>query len=193
MTTPIYLPGRIWQANSFIFDNVLFDAGINAERITPYKKQITKIILTHGHFDHIVHAQEIADICGAEIFISAEDYAFLSDPALSLCTHFGSSQPKADAKILHDGDVIEGFTVYHTPGHTRGSICLHRDDTLVAGDTVFPAGSYGRTDLPTGNDKDMKVSLRRLNELQVDSLWCGHGSPIEHDAQKHLQLSLKNV
>ena len=43
MTTPIYLPGRVWQANSYIFDNLLIDAGVNTDRIIPYKNQITKI------------------------------------------------------------------------------------------------------------------------------------------------------
>ncbi|HJJ47216.1 MAG TPA: MBL fold metallo-hydrolase, partial [Methanocorpusculum sp.] len=143
--------------------------------------------------DHIVHAQEIADICGADIFIGVEDYAFLSDPALSLCAHFGSAQPKVNASILYDGDVIEGFTVYHTPGHTCGSVCLYRENTLVGGDTVFPTGLYGRTDLPTGNDAEMQSSLQRLNELHVDSIWCGHGKPIAEGAQKHLKLSLENV
>lgn len=193
MTTPVYLPGRVWQANSYIFDNLLIDAGVNTDRIIPYKNQITKIILTHGHYDHIVHAQEIADLCDAEIFIGAEDNEFLTNPSLSLCGHFGSGQPKVNASLLHNGDVIEGFTVYHTPGHTRGSICLYRENTLISGDTVFPFGSYGRTDLPTGNDEEMRLSLQRLNELTVESLWCGHGEPLVSGAQKHLQQSLKNV
>lgn len=193
MLSPLFLPGRIWQANSYIFGPLLIDAGIDASRILPYRDQITKIVLTHGHFDHLVHAKEIAELCDAELFIGEYDYEFLTDPALSLAGHFGAEQPVLDAHTLKDGDTIEGFTVYHTPGHTRGSICLFRDGCLVSGDTVFPEGSYGRTDLPTGSPEDIRSSLQRIATLPVESLYCGHGEPVPEGAMDHVLLSAGNV
>lgn len=193
MITPIILPGRTWQANSYIVGSILVDAGIDSNRIVPYAEQITKIVLTHGHFDHIVHAKEIAELCNAEIFIGEYDYEFLKNPTLSLSGLFGASQSVFEANILKDGDIIDGFTVYHTPGHTRGSICLFKEGCLICGDTVFPEGSYGRTDFPTGSQEDMRNSLKRLSKLPVTSLFCGHGEPVLSDAHKHVLLSAENV
>ncbi|HJJ39474.1 MAG TPA: MBL fold metallo-hydrolase [Methanocorpusculum sp.] len=196
MTAPLYIQGRIWQANSYLADNILFDAGILPERILPYKDRIDTIVLTHGHFDHIVHAKEIADLCGAEICIGEFEAQFLSDSALSLSRHFGADQPQINcARTLADGDKVGDFTVYHTPGHTRGSICLFReyDGVLISGDTIFPDGSYGRCDLPTGDMSSLKSSIARIAELPVESLWCGHGTPVPENAKQHVQFSALNV
>lgn len=196
MTNPIIIPGSFWQANSYIFDDILIDAGITEKKIIPYRNTIQKIIITHGHYDHIAHLPALATICDAEIYIGEFDYEFLTNPKLSLSSHFGASQPVIrDATKLHDGEVIEGFTVYHTPGHTRGSICLFRasDGVLVSGDTIFPKGSYGRCDLPTGNMNDLKKSIERLVTLPVESIWCGHGTPAPANGREHLNMSLTNV
>ena len=196
MTAPVIIPGRVWQANSYIADNILIDAGVTADRIAPYKENIDTIVLTHGHYDHIVHAQEIADLCEAEIYIGEDDFDFLSDASLSLARHFGADQPAIkSAGTLADGGRIGRFTVYHTPGHTIGSICLFSepDGVLICGDTVFPEGSYGRCDLPSGNIQDMKESLKRLAELPVESVWCGHGEPVPENARPGLLLSAENA
>ena len=193
--SPLTIPGHFWQANSYLVGNTLIDAGIDPERIIPYKDQIQNIVLTHGHFDHTVHANEIANLTGAEIYIGEFDLPFLSDAALSLSTHFGSPQIPVPAKPLKDGDVIDGFTVYHTPGHTGGSICLFReeDGVLIAGDTVFPEGSYGRYDFPTGSLAALRDSVSRMAELSVDSLWSGHGEPVSEGAKAHVALSKRNL
>jgi len=193
MVPPLFLPGRIWQANSYISGSLLIDAGVDVSRIFPYRNQIRKVVLTHGHFDHIVHAKEIAEVCNADIYIGEYDLEFLTNSALSLAGHFGANQPKLDAHILKDGDVIEGFKVYHTPGHTRGSICLFKDGCLFSGDTVFPEGSYGRTDLPTGSADDIRLSLKRIATLPIESLYCGHGEPVNEGARSHVLLSAENV
>ena len=192
---PQILAGHFWQANSYLVGNTLIDAGINADRIIPYKDQIENIVLTHGHFDHTIHANEIAEICGAEIFIGEYDMPFLSDASLSLSTHFGSPQIPIPAKPLKDGDVIDGFTVYHTPGHTGGSLCLFReeDGVLIAGDTIFPEGSFGRYDFPTGSIADLQASVSRMAELPAESLWSGHGEPVVSGAKAHVMLSKRNL
>ena len=195
MNNPIIIEGRFWQANSYLVNNTLIDAGIDPERILPYKDQIKNIVLTHGHFDHTVHANEIANLTGAKIYIGEHDLQFLTDSSLSLSTHFGSPQIPIQAEPLKDGDVIDGFTVYHTPGHTGGSICLFResDGTLIAGDTIFPEGSYGRYDFPTGSLSALSDSVSRMAELSVESLWSGHGEPVETGAKAHVIMSKRNL
>jgi glyoxylase-like metal-dependent hydrolase (beta-lactamase superfamily II) len=115
MSNPITIDGRFWQANSYLVNHTLIDAGIDPERIIPYKDQIKNIVLTHGHFDHTVHANEIAKLTGAKIYIGEHELPFLTDSSLSLSTHFGSPQIPINAEPLKDGDVIDGFTVFHTP------------------------------------------------------------------------------
>ncbi|HJJ86301.1 MAG TPA: MBL fold metallo-hydrolase, partial [Methanocorpusculum sp.] len=84
MSNPIIIEGRFWQANSYLVGNTLIDAGIDPERILPYKDQIENIVLTHGHFDHTVHANEIANLTGAKIYIGEHELPFLTDSSLSL-------------------------------------------------------------------------------------------------------------
>ena len=196
MTDPIEIPGTGWEANSYIVDGILVDAGVTPDKIVPYKDQIKTIVATHGHFDHIAHLAELANLCNAEIAIGAEDAAFLSDDSLALGSHVGITiAPITPDRLLHDGDTIGSFTVYHTPGHTRGSICLFRksDGMLISGDTLFAEGSYGRCDLPTGSIDDMKQSIERLAALPVNSLWCGHGMSVPEDAFDHVLASWRNV
>ncbi|MDO5846288.1 MAG: MBL fold metallo-hydrolase, partial [Methanocorpusculum sp.] len=164
MTPPLWIPGHAWQANSYLAGNILFDAGVTLDTIAPYKTQIDTIILTHGHYDHTAHAAEISAFCGADVYIGEYDLPYLTDSSLSLSAHFAAKQTECKARPLKDGDEFGDFRVYHTPGHTAGSICLFREDdgVLISGDTLFPDGSYGRCDLPTGNASDLKTSIDRI-------------------------------
>lgn len=83
--------------------------------------------------------------------------------------------------MLTDGAKIDlgdsTLRVIHTPGHTPGSICLYeaQSKSLFSGDTVFPYGSVGRTDLPGGSSRDLIRSISRLVKLDVSVLYPGHG------------------
>lgn len=192
---PILIEGRAWEANSYVIGNILIDAGVSEDKIEPYKKDIDKIILTHGHFDHFAHIDKISDLCGAEIFIGEYDMNFLKDSGLSLSSHFLKENPDVHALPLKDGDTVNDFKVYHTPGHTRGSICLFSEysGVLISGDTIFSGGSFGRTDLPTGSYTDMVNSINRLSELKIDSIWPGHGMPAAENAVRDVLLSKYEV
>ncbi len=195
MTAPLFIPGHSWQANSYLLGTTLIDAGVTPDKIAPFKDKIQTIILTHGHFDHTAHATEIARLCNAEIYIGEHELALLRDPASSLSARFAIKQQNITARPLRDGDVINGLTVFHTPGHTKGSICLFRetDGVLIAGDTLFPNGSYGRTDLPTGSETDLAASIDRLAALPVQSMWCGHEQPVTSDAKRHIAISQADI
>jgi glyoxylase-like metal-dependent hydrolase (beta-lactamase superfamily II) len=191
----IWLSGTGWRANSYIAGNILVDAAVSVDAVQPYREQIDTIILTHGHYDHIVNLVRLAEFCNAKVMIGEYELPFLSDAQLSLANQFGEQPPNYPAEILKDGDRVGNFTVYHTPGHTKGSICLFReaDGALIAGDTIFPEGSFGRCDLPTGNHAQLVSSINRLAELPVESLWPGHEMPVVTDAKRHVLLSKYDV
>jgi glyoxylase-like metal-dependent hydrolase (beta-lactamase superfamily II) len=83
--------------------------------------------------------------------------------------------------------------VLHTPGHSLGSICLRILDTgiLITGDTLFPGGSFGRTDFPTGNERDLVESLRRISEMSFEIGLPGHMHAMKFNAQKSAYSSYK--
>ena len=80
----------------------------------------------------------------------------------------------------------------HTPGHTPGGICLYseRDKALFSGDTVFPEGSFGRTDLPGGNATKLVESIRKLTLLDVSVMYPGHEDIVNRSANEQIRMSL---
>ena len=142
---------------------------------------VSKIILTHGHFDHIHSAKYFADKYNAKIYIHEDDSAYLSDMSLCDPVGFGMAIETFSADVLlRNGDVIdfEGqkIKVLHTPGHTPGSICLLYGNELFSGDTLFENG-IGRTDFPGSSDDMMKSSLTYLKEMDDDiKIYPGHGN-----------------
>jgi glyoxylase-like metal-dependent hydrolase (beta-lactamase superfamily II) len=99
--------------------------------------------------------------------------------------------PPAD-RLLYEGDIIRfgqiELAVIHTPGHTRGGISLYlaNEKIVFTGDTLF-AGSYGRTDLAGGSDKDMTNSLRRLARLPARTVvYSGHGASTTIEKEKEI-------
>ncbi|MDR3101955.1 MAG: MBL fold metallo-hydrolase [Methanocalculaceae archaeon] len=192
MSEPIHwLQETGWRANSYVCSSILVDAAQSEAVVAPYKEQIEAIVLTHGHFDHMANVSALSDLCEAQVFIGAGDLAFLSDDALSLAHHFGGHSPDISAEPLMERERIGDFTVLCTPGHTRGSICLYReeDGALITGDTLFPQGSCGRTDLPTGSYVELAASINKLAELFVDSLWGGHEIPVPSGAMRDVLLT----
>ena len=178
--------------NCFILTNtdtkevVLVDPGDEAETILhhalPGDEKLTAILLTHGHFDHILAVNEIKKAHPDAVVYAAEaERDLLADPRLNQGYYDPRASVKADVWVK-EGDVIEAaglsFSVIETPGHTRGSVCyyLEAEKLLFAGDTLFYR-SWGRTDLPTGSDDDMEFSLARLcTTLPEDvTVLTGHG------------------
>ncbi len=138
-------------------------------------RNLTHIILTHAHFDHVGALETVHKAHPTALFAVGEHepldsvYTFYSHPDLII--------PPIDVRLV-DGSTIGPFTVIHTPGHTKGSICLYsaKDGLLLSGDTLFE-GCYGRTDLG-GSMSDMQTSLARLAELPPETkVLPGHGAP----------------
>lgn len=138
-------------------------------------RSLTHIILTHAHFDHVGALEAVHKAHPTALFAVGEHepldsvYTFYSHPDLII--------PPIDVRLV-DGSTIGPFKVIHTPGHTKGSICLYsaKDQLLLSGDTLF-CGGYGRTDLG-GSMSDMQTSLTRLAELPPETkVLPGHGDP----------------
>lgn len=174
------------------------DGRILAERLCERGIEPEGIVFTHGHLDHTAGASEFIEFYrerGVELrcAIHGEDASFLGESGyaknLAFFRDLGDEGffkslyrplPKADI-ILKDGDEIfaSGLRVLHTPGHTRGSVCLVSDsDRLVySGDTLFLMGA-GRTDSSDGDQSTLVASLRRLFAVVPNEYDCfpGHGS-----------------
>lgn len=139
------------------------------------------VLLTHGHFDHIIGTREIKQKYNASVVISNEDAPMLSSSKLSLAVFCGAEHNNVDADIcVGDGDIIElgdlSIKVISTPGHTSGGVCYMVEDCLFTGDTLFCL-SCGRTDLPTGDDVELLKSLHKLRDLDGDyKVYPGHDS-----------------
>jgi hydroxyacylglutathione hydrolase len=138
------------------------------------------IVSTHGHWDHIGDNAVVAAHTGAEIAVHPLDRERLERPsALSAPFDIPPSVPAVD---LAEGGVIRfgaiRLRVLHTPGHTKGSVCLFAEDegALYSGDTLFAAG-WGRVDLPGGDSGEMVESIARLTTLEdAVVVLPGHGA-----------------
>ena len=139
------------------------------------------LINTHGHFDHVLSDDKIRSKFKIQLAIHKNDVSLLLDSyknGSALCNISGTV--KNPDILLEDNQEIKlsftTFKVLHTPGHTKGSICLLFDGFLITGDTLF-AGTVGRTDLDGGSSEEMLVSLFRLKKLDPSLvIYPGHGS-----------------
>lgn len=184
-------------ANSFVYGNILVDAGVLPMAVEPHAGTIETIVITHAHYDHIAHIREIARLCGdPAICIHEADAPGLTDDSRCLAMVFGARAPgiTADA-LLHDGDRIGSLRVIHTPGHTPGGICLYEPEgkLLFSGDTVFTGGSFGRYDFPGGDRTALAASLERLATLEVEGLYPGHGEPVALGGGRHIAAAREAI
>jgi len=161
-------------------------------------EDIGLIILTHAHHDHSGGLLKMKEATGAKVLIHEEEAGFLGDDMATVAYLFGQSSPeiKVDG-TLNEGDVIAlgewKLEVLHTPGHSPGCISLYERNAkvLFSGDTVFPQGNIGRTDLFAGCSEDLIRSIERLTELEVDVLYPGHMEVTDRDVNTQIQASLK--
>ena len=177
-------------ANCYILtdDNgnaVLFDPGTESEKIIKTLKNINLqyIILTHGHYDHILGVDALRKAHPeAKIVFPEKERRCLENGTYSLTAFHGMEQPDFKPDVyVSDGDTIEfsdsKIEVIGTPGHTEGGTCyyLEKEKMLFSGDTLFRLG-YGRTDFPGSNEADMYRSLKKIGSLPDDTkVYPGHG------------------
>lgn len=165
-------------------EGILVDPSSDFEKINAviekHQFKITKIINTHGHFDHIGGNRYYLKKTGAQLCIHKADYYFLNKKVNRFISFLkGGRYIKHEIHLLDDGDIIRiGNTeikVIHTPGHSPGSICLYSKGNLFTGDTLFTEG-IGRTDFQGGCGETIIKSIKtRILTLPDDTvIWPGH-------------------
>ena len=175
------LPIGLYEENGFILhDNghvLIVDPGRYPKE---FQKKINGevvdgILLTHGHEDHILAVDDLADLYDCPVYLHEQDQ-ILVDPKQGINHLYGAPIYHVLTKT-EDTMQIGSFMikVHHTPGHTSGSVCYQYKDVLFTGDTLF-AGSIGRTDLYSGNEDEMIHSLHYLMNLPGSlKIFPGHG------------------
>ena len=157
------------------------------------------IYLTHCHGDHIGGVKELKEKYGGQVVVERNDAENLLDPNNSLTSYIGLGNLtiETDARVddddlLHLGNLE--FKVIHTPGHTSGGSCLYCEEEklLFSGDTLF-RGTWGRTDVPTGNFEDVINSItKKLMILPEETIvYPGHGKSTMIKEEKPIYLELK--
>lgn len=200
------IPVGILRSNCYIIETekknaAAVDTGSDTEKIKEFIREnglcLKKILLTHGHFDHMGAAAELSEQLGAEVYIHREDAPMLSDSHLSLADAVGGGvyYPVEHFTCVEEGDKITldelEFEVMHTPGHTKGGVCYKCGNALFTGDTLFRM-SMGRTDFPGGSLQQMYESLKRLRELDGNyDVYPGHNDRSTLDYERKYNVCLK--
>lgn len=167
-------------------DAVLIDPGDDLfalkRALTEGGRVLKAILLTHGHFDHILSAEPLSRITGAPVYVHEKDEEMLCDAEKNGYNAMCASQKCPEEMLtepLEEEISVCGlrFRVLHTPGHTKGSVCFYdaENGLLFSGDTLFCAG-FGRMDLFGGSPASMRHSLRALFALPGETrVLSGHG------------------
>ena len=177
----ITLPLGAYQTNCYLVWEegsnacIVIDPGYEAPVINAQLKKLgltpAAILLTHGHFDHVGAVRELVMDHGCAVYLHPDDTTM--PPQMTAGTLY-YTHALEDGQTLHLAGLSIG--VYHTPGHTPGSVCLAIGQCLFTGDTLF-AGSCGRTDLPGGNWQTLMGSLARLKGFTKNyHVLSGHGA-----------------
>ncbi|MEK6979644.1 MAG: MBL fold metallo-hydrolase [Candidatus Micrarchaeota archaeon] len=184
------------SCNGYIIGDLLIDAP--AEVIFP--SGIKQILITHEHCDHIAGLvsfesrvlsletdgtnSEIPPIPKIHASEFTADVISKKKNRYALCSFLGFDFPNVEVDPLKDGDVVNcsgiSLQVLETPGHAKGAICLYdkENQTLFAGDTIFPDYSMPRTDLPSSEPEKLQATYERLAELEIKTIYPGHGERI---------------
>lgn len=180
-------------------ETVIIDPGaqfnIIKSKIDNMELKPVAILLTHGHFDHIMVAKELSNEFKIDIHISRPEASILSDSSLN-CSNLIRKNFNLDADVLLDDNEIITLAdidieVIFTPGHTYGGVCYYIKDeeVLFSGDTLF-FESVGRTDFPTGDIRSLlhSISTKLLELPESVKVYPGHGeeTTIGHEKENNL-------
>ncbi|WP_195940622.1 MBL fold metallo-hydrolase [Romboutsia sp. 1001713B170131_170501_G6] len=161
------------------------DPGGAEDKILSYIKNngliLEYILLTHGHGDHIGAVKSIREKTGAKVVAHTDEKELLNDNRKNLSCmmpHCGPQELDADIYVNDKEKLTLGnlkLSFIHTPGHTKGGMCIRVNDDMFTGDTLF-AGSIGRTDFIGGSYKELEKSLKKLSKYENDvKIHPGHG------------------
>lgn len=165
-------------------DALVIDPGADPQRIlkaiNTLGLNVTHIICTHGHFDHVGAVASVKGKTGAPVLINKEDLDIYSNaPAQAAFWEYEVEPPPQPDGFAGEGDEFtvgrSTLRVLHTPGHSPGGMCLYGGGVIITGDTVF-AGSVGRTDFPGGSLEELRQSFRKIIAFPPETaILPGHG------------------
>lgn len=170
------------------------DPGSDFSELEPLvkDKNIKYILITHGHFDHVLGLAELKRQTDAQIIIGEQDAENLYNDEkcnAGMRLPFKREATKADV-VVKDGDEFSvgniKIKVLETPGHTIGSVCyiLPEEKVIFSGDTLF-YNSIGRTDFSTSVPNKMRASLKKLASLDGNyEVFTGHGCSTDLDEER---------
>lgn len=189
-----YVAGPVQANNYLVVDEVpkeaiLIDCSDYVEEIIDYVKKnnlkVKYILLTHGHFDHVLGINRMNEVLGAKVYVHEGDKEQVVNTR-AVMTMFGLptegvENPKITATLSDAGELTLGnqvIKVIETPGHTPGGVCYLIGDCLFSGDTLFH-GTIGRTDLPGGSFQQIKHSVKDILFALDENIkvYPGHGEP----------------
>lgn len=141
------------------------------------------VLLTHGHFDHIMAVNDLKDRYQMPVYAHVDEEDVLKQTSLNMSGMIGRIYTTSADHYVRDGETLNlaglEIQVFHTPGHTKGGVCYYIPDekVLMSGDTLFHC-SIGRTDFPTGSMSQLVRSVReKLFVLPDDvKVYPGHES-----------------
>lgn len=165
---------------------IIIDPGMNpgplVKRIADL--EIEAILLTHAHFDHMGGVEEIRKLKGCPVYLHTLESEWLSNPKLNGSMMWPQvTEPLSTEPAEYDlADGLElqlighTFSVFHTPGHSPGSVSFKCGNDLFSGDVLFRLG-VGRTDLPGGRERDLIDSIQNTLYTFPDEVvvYSGHG------------------
>ena len=209
------------NANSYLLlgDQItLVDTGMpgSQEKIFNYLQNMLKskpediktIVITHHHIDHTGSLYELKKATNADVaaFKDEADYISGKKPAsgpfymrignrlMSFFTSYTKVEPDI---ILKEDDVVEGYRVIHTPGHTPGSISLYNPDNrvIIVGDTLRFDGDKvnGPPSMLIEDHEALKKSIEKISKLDCEVMLSGHGKPIPENASELIKEYYKTL
>ncbi len=166
-------------------ETVLIDPAAYPKKLKNYLQdnglQVRGILLTHGHFDHIMGIDAILEDFKVPVYVHEEEKELIADPILNESRTYTKGYAYDKAEFVRDGQTLNligyEFKVIHTPGHTSGgaSYYVESEHVVFSGDTLFH-GSVGRTDFKTSSMSDLIRSIREKLFLLPDEtiVYPGH-------------------
>lgn len=167
--------------NSAAIESVVLENGLKPQAI----------LLTHGHFDHILAAKQVKEKYKIPVIACDKEKNVIENSSFNLSTSFGCNINLEADEYVKDNSILDiaGFSikVIHTPGHTEGSACYYftSEDVLISGDTLF-CESVGRSDFPTGSSSQIIRSVKEKLMVLPDrtSVYPGHGESTTIEYEK---------